>query len=136
MSLTTKHTTGPTLSDVHLHIHPSHIQNIMTFCALLQTKQSISPSAARKLSTTVGRLIPLVAVSIANLTLKVGKSIKVMKHEIYHISDEIDRGHLCLSIKKTGACYKPASYKVSILYRFLSRSSRDIDRYGSFLYLR
>ena len=125
-----------------LYIHPSHIQNIMTFCAPHLKAEYLTEC----LLEVVNNRWKVDAIDSGRsfyhkLTYKVGKKyIKVMDSNVY--PDEIQSNGVFMFVdKETGAVYKAASYKAPAKgIRFYIEQLVDhpeiVDPYGSFLYLR
>ena len=125
-----------------VYLHPTHIRNIMTFCApelkatyLTEALIEVCNNEWKVNSIESGRSV------YSQLEYEVGrKYIKVWSY----LSDAGERlnGRSCFMFvdKKTGEVYKPASYKapakgVRYLITQLADNPHICDAYGSFLYL-
>ena len=125
-----------------VYSNPTHIRNIMTFCAPQYKAEYLTECLIEVLnnqwkvdSIESGRSV------FTQLEYEVGrKYIKVWSY-LSDAGDKI-RGRSCWMFvdKNTGECYKPASYKAPAKYvRYLITQLADnphiCDPYGSFLYL-
>ena len=125
-----------------VYSNPTHIRNIMTFCAPQLKAEYLTECLIEVLnnqwkvdSIESGRSV------YTQLEMEVGrKYIKVWSY----LSDNGDkiRGRSCWMFvdKNSGECYKPASYKapakhVRYLITQLADNPHICDPYGSFLYL-
>ena len=125
-----------------VYSNPTHIRNIMTFCAPQYKAEYLTECLIEVLnnqwkvdSIESGRSV------YTQLEMEVGrKYIKVWSY----LSDNGDkiRGRSCWMFvdKNSGECYKPASYKapakgVRYLITQLADNPHICDAYGSFLYL-
>mgnify|MGYP007101022842 FL=1 len=125
-----------------VYSNPTHIRNIMTFCAPQLKAEYLTECLIEVLnnqwkvdSIESGRSV------YTQLEMEVGrKYIKVWSY----LSDNGDkiRGRSCWMFvdKNSGECYKPASYKapakgVRYLITQLADNPHICDAYGSFLYL-
>ena len=125
-----------------VYTNPTHIRNIMTFCAPQYKAEYLTECLIEVLnnqwkvdSIESGRSV------YTQLEMEVGrKYIKVWSY----LSDNGDkiRGRSCWMFvdKNSGECYKPASYKapakgVRYLITQLADNPHICDAYGSFLYL-
>ena len=126
----------------NLYIHPSHISNIMTFCAPSNKAEYLTEC----LLEVVNNQWKVDAIESGRrfyhkLTYKVGrKYIKVMDSNVY--ADEIQSNGVFMFVdKETGACYKPASWAapakgIRFYIESLVETPEVVDPYGSFLYIR
>ena len=125
----------------NLYIHPSHISNIMTFCAPHLKAEYLTEC----LLEVVNNRWKVDAIESGRsfyhkLTYKVGKKyIKVMDSTV-GIKNQ-SNGVFMFVDKETGACYKPASYKapakgIRFYIESLVETPEVVDPYGSFLYIR
>ena len=125
-----------------VYSNPTHIRNIMTFCAPQYKAEYLTECLLETLNNQwkvdgieSGRSV------YTQLEYEVGR--KYIKVWSYLVSDgERMRGNSCWMFvdKNTGECYKPASYKAPAKYvRYLITQLADnphiCDAYGSFLYL-
>ena len=125
-----------------VYSNPTHIRNIMTFCApelkatyLTECLIEVLNNQWKVDSIESGRSV------YTQLEMEIGrKYIKVWSY----LSDDGDRmrGRSCWMFvdKNSGECYKPASYKapakhVRYLITQLADNPHICDPYGSFLYL-
>ena len=125
----------------NLYIHPSHISNIMTFCAphlkaeyLTECLLEVVNNQWKVNAIESGRSF------YHKLTYKVGKKyIKVMDSTV-GIKNQ-SNGVFMFVDKETGACYKPASWAapakgIRFYIESLVETPEVVDPYGSFLYIR
>ena len=125
-----------------VYTNPTHIRNIMTFCAPQLKAEYLTECLIEVLnnqwkvdSIESGRSV------YTQLEYEVGrKYIKVWSYLVN--SGERLYGRSCFMFvdKNTGECYKPASYKapakgVRYLITQLADNPHICDAYGSFLYL-
>ena len=125
-----------------VYSNPTHIRNIMTFCAPQYKAEYLTECLIEVLnnqwkvdSIESGRSV------YTQLEYEVGR--KYIKVWSYLVSGgERLNGNSCWMFvdKNTGECYKPASYKAPAKYvRYLITQLADnphiCDAYGSFLYL-
>ena len=125
-----------------VYSNPTHIRNIMTFCAPQLKAEYLTECLIEVLnnqwkvdSIESGHSV------YTQLEYEVGrKYIKVWSYLI--VGDERRSGRSCWMFvdKNTGECYKPASYKapakgVRYLITQLADNPHICDPYGSFLYL-
>jgi hypothetical protein len=125
-----------------VYSNPTHIRNIMTFCAPQLKAEYLTECLIEVLnnqwkvdSIESGHSV------YTQLEYEVGrKYIKVWSYLI--VGDERRSGRSCWMFvdKNTGECYKPASYKapakgVRYLITQLADNPHICDAYGSFLYL-
>jgi len=125
-----------------VYSNPTHIRNIMTFCAPQYKAEYLTECLIEVLNNQwkVDALESGHSV-YTQLEYEVGrKYIKVLSY----LSDNGDkiRGRSCWMFvdKNSGECYKPASYKapakgVRYLITQLADNPHICDAYGSFLYL-
>ena len=124
-----------------LYIHPSHISNIMTFCAPTNKVEYLTEC----LLEVVNNRWKVDAIESGRsfyhkLTYKVGrKYIKVMDSTV-GIKNQ-SNGVFMFVDKETGACYKPASWAapakgIRFYIESLVETPEVVDPYGSFLYIR
>ena len=129
-----------------VYLHPTHIRNIMTFCApelkatyLTEALIEVLNNEWKVNSIESGRSV------YSQLEYEVGrKYIKVWSYlKDGNFDDARIKGRSCFMFidKETGACYKPASFKAPAKgIRFQIEQLVDqpevVDPYGSFLYVR
>ena len=125
-----------------VYSNPTHIRNIMTFCAPQYKAEYLTECLIEVLNNQwkVDAIESSRSV-YTQLEMEIGrKYIKVWSY----LSDNGDkiRGRSCWMFvdKNSGECYKPASYKapakgVRYLITQLADNPHICDAYGSFLYL-
>ena len=126
-----------------VYSNPTHIRNIMTFCAPQYKAEYLTECLLEVLNNQwkVNGIESGHSV-YTQLEMEIGrKYIKVWSYLV--VGDERKSGRSCWMFvdKNTGAVYKPASYKapakgVRYLITQLADNPDICDPYGSFLYLR
>ena len=125
-----------------VYSNPTHIRNIMTFCAPQYKAEYLTECLIEVLnnewkvnSIESGRNI------YHQLEMEEGrKYIKVWDYRVMNGERESGRSCWMFVDKNSGECYKPASYKapakgVRYLITQLADNPHICDAYGSFLYL-
>ena len=128
-----------------VYSNPTHIRNIMTFCAPQLKAEYLTEALIEVLNNEWKvNMIESGRSVYTQLEYEVGrKYIKVWSYlKDGNFGDARIKGRSCWMFvdKNTGECYKPASYKapakgVRYLITQLADNPHICDSYGSFLYL-